>query len=97
MWQTVKIKKYWYEYIFRWITSKKKINLNYSNNNPIHKIEVNNNSRNTVNIYIKKKLSDGLIYSSATSGINSLLSNTQKNNILSNIEFIEEYIILIEI
>ena len=77
--------------------TKKKINSNYSNNNPIHKIEVNNNSRNTVNIYIKKKLSDGLIYSSATSGINSLLSNIQKNNILSNIEFIEEYIILIEI
>ena len=77
--------------------TKKKINLNYSNNNHINKIEVNNNSRNTVNIYIKKKLSDGLISSSATSGINSLLSNIQKNNILSNIEFIEEYIILIEI
>ena len=57
----------------------------------INKIGVNNNSRNTVNIYSKKKLSDGLISSSATSGINSLLSNTQKNNILSNIEFIEEY------
>ena len=71
--------------------TKKKINLNYSNNNPINKIGVNNNSRNTVNIYSKKKLSDGLISSSATSGINSLLSNTQKNNILSNIEFIEEY------
>ena len=71
--------------------TKKKINSNYSNNNPINKIGVNNNSRNTVNIYSKKKLSDGLISSSATSGINSLLSNTQKNNILSNIEFIEEY------
>lgn len=71
--------------------AKKKINSNYSNNNPINKIGVNNNSRNTVNIYSKKKLSDGLISSSATSGINSLLSNTQKNNILSNIEFIEEY------
>ena len=71
--------------------AKKKINSNYSNNNPINKIGVNNNSRNTVNIYSKKKLSDGLISSSATSGINSLLSNIQKNNILSNIEFIEEY------
>ena len=35
--------------------TKKKINLNYSNNNPINKIEVNNNSRNNVYIYSKKK------------------------------------------
>ena len=35
--------------------TKKKINSNYSNN-PINKIGVNNNSRNTVNIYIKKKI-----------------------------------------
>ena len=34
--------------------TKKKINLNYSNNNPINKIEVNNNSRNNVYIYSKK-------------------------------------------
>ena len=44
-----------------------------------------NNSRN-INIYTKKKLSDGLISSSATSGVNSNISNTQKNN---NIEYIE--------
>ena len=65
---------------------------NRINSNKIHtkKNEINNNSRNTsTNIYNKKKLGDGFISSSATSGINSLLSNTQKNNIANNIEFIE--------
>ena len=41
-----------------------------------------NNSRN-INIYTKKKLSDGLISSSATSGVNSNISNTQKIIILN--------------
>ena len=60
------------------ILSKKKKNQN------------NNNSRNTTNIYNKKILGDGFISSSATSRLNSLLSNTQRNNNnLNNIEFIE--------
>ncbi len=48
---------------------------NRINSNKIHsnKNEINNNSRNTsTNIYNKKKLGDGFISSSATSGINSL-------------------------
>ena len=50
----------------------------------------NNNSRYTTNIYNKKRLGDGFISSSATSRLNSLLSNTQRNNNnLNNIEFIE--------
>ena len=53
------------------------------------KNQTNNNSRNTTNIYNKKRLGDGFISSSGTSGLNSLLSNTQRNNNLNNIEFIE--------
>ena len=46
-------------------------------------------SRNT-NVYNKKRISDGFISFSVTSGVNSILSNTQKNNMLGNIEFIEK-------
>ena len=67
---------------------KKKNRINSKNIHP-KKNEIDNNSRNTTNIYNKKKLGDGFISSSATSGINSVLSNTHKNNIVNNIEFID--------
>ena len=67
---------------------KKKKNKINSKNTHSNKNQSNNNSRNN-NIYNKKKLGDGFVSSSGTSGLNSLLSYTQKNNILSNIEFIE--------
>ena len=68
---------------------KKKKNKINSKNTHSNKNQSNNNSRNNTNIYNKKKLGDGFVSSSGTSGLNSLLSYTQKNNILSNIEFIE--------
>jgi hypothetical protein len=68
---------------------KKKKNRINSKNIHSKKNEIDNNSRNTTNIYNKKKLGDGFISSSSTSGINSNLSNTQKNNIVNNIEFID--------
>ena len=67
---------------------KKKKNKINSKNTHSNKNQSNNNSRNN-NVYNKKKLGDGFVSSSGTSGLNSLLSYTQKNNILSNIEFIE--------
>lgn len=60
-----------------------------SNNNILIKNNNSHNSRNNINVYTKKKLSDVIVTSSATSGINSILSNTQKNNILNNIEYVE--------
>ena len=60
-----------------------------SNNNILKKNNNSHTSRNNINVYTKKKLSDVIVTSSATSGINSILSNTQKNNILNNIEYVE--------
>ena len=69
---------------------KKKKNRINSKNIHSKNNESENNSRNTTtNIYNKKKLGDGFISSSATSGINSQISNSQKNNIVNNIELIE--------
>ena len=62
------------------------------NNKKIHyndkKNKVEKNLKNS-NIYFKKKLSDGLVSSSFSSGTNSILSNTQKNDILGKSEYIE--------
>ena len=52
------------------------------------KNKVEKNLKNS-NIYFKKKLSDGLVSSSFSSGTNSILSNTQKNDILGKSEYIE--------
>ena len=68
---------------------KKRNNKIISSNNLSKKNNNINNSRNNINVYTKKKLSDVIVSSSATSGINSILSNTQKNNMLNNIEYIE--------
>ena len=67
---------------------KNKINTNKAKNISGKKNKTLNISRNN-NIYSKKRLNDGLLYSSVTSGIDSSLSNTQKNNILGNIGFAE--------
>ena len=69
-------------------------NINYRNKyHTINKREIKNkiynNSRNNINIYTKKKLSEGLISSSVTSGVNSIISNTQKNIKNNNIEHLE--------
>ena len=67
---------------------KNKINTNKAKNISEKKNKTLNISRNN-NIYSKKRLNDGLLYSSVTSGIDSSLSNTQKNNILGNIGFVD--------
>ena len=50
---------------------------------------IQNSSRN-ISVYSKKRVNDGFLSFSVTSGVNSALSNTQKNNILGNIEFLEK-------
>ena len=68
---------------------KRNYKINSNNNNFSEKNNISHNSRNNINVYTKKKLSDIIVSSSATSGINSILSNTQKNNMLNNIEYVE--------
>jgi len=68
---------------------KRNYKINTNNNNLSEKDNNSHNSKNKNNVYTKKKLSDIIVSSSATSGINSILSNTQKNNMLNNIEYVE--------
>ena len=65
---------------------KKSKNIIYPNNTV--NLPVKNNYSGNNNIYCKKRLNDGFIPSSVTSGVNSSISNTQRNNILNNIEYI---------
>ena len=65
---------------------KKSKNIIYPNNTV--NFPVKNNYSGNNNIYCKKRLNDGFIPSSVTSGVNSSISNTQRNNILDNIEYI---------